>query len=98
MIAIIISFQLLQSLLISQLQVLCQAINILPHLSKQLFLGNTADTSIWLIHAYIRNIIKFTEDTQLRELSNTRHEHEAKLWLTILQRAIEIAHHITKHT
>ena len=74
-----------------------QHINISRHLCFQFFSGNTTDSCILIIHTYIRNIIQFTKDTQLRELRNTGQEDKTEHWFTILQRTIKIAHNIAKH-
>ena len=45
---------------------------------------------LFIIHRDIRDIIQLTEDANLRELGDTCQEDKTKLWLTHLERTIEI--------
>ena len=49
-----------------------------------------------MIHADIGDIIEFTEDAHLRKFSDASEENKAKHRFAILQRTIEITHHIAQ--
>ena len=94
MITVVVVFQHFDCFLTSQLQFVCKHINVCRHLAEQLFFCNSTNPGIFLIHAYIVDVVQFAEDAELREFCNTRHEHEAQHRLTLLQRTVEVAHKI----
>ena len=90
MIAVIIVGQRINDILPGLLHPCGKAVYVLRHLGEQLFLGDTTEGGVLLIHADVLDVIELGEDTQLRKLRYTRKEYKAKHWLTLFQRTIEI--------
>ena len=95
-VAVILSAQSLNHLFPGISQLLSHIINIARHLRQHLPLGNATDGCIRLIHTDILDIVQLAEDTELRELGNTRQEDEAQVGIASLQRRIEIAHRVAQ--
>ena len=95
-ITVIMVFKLLDGLLPAQFKMLGKSVDVIAHLGQQFLFGDTADTGIRLIHAHVGDIVQLAEDAQLRKLRNARQENEAKQWLAIFQRTVEIAHRIAQ--
>ena len=97
MVAIVARGKLLKHLLMSIAFRFSHYVDISPKLRGEFFLGYAANVSIFLVHAYIIDIVQLAEDAQLGELGDSREEHEAQILVATLQRRIEIAHHIAEH-
>ena len=97
MITIIVLPESRKRLLSCLAQLLAQSINIRRHLVHHFFLGDTTNSSILFIHAHIRDIVKFAENTHLRELGDARQENKAEIRLAHFQWTIEIAHNVAKN-
>ena len=96
MITVVVVFQRFYCFLTSQLQFVCKTVNICRHLAEQLFFCNSTNSGIFLIHAYIVDVVQLAEDAELREFCDTRQEHEAQHRLTLLQQTVEVAHKISQ--
>ena len=97
MIAIIMTFQLLDGFFPAEFQFLSQFINIIAHLGQQFLLGDTADAGIRHLHTHILDVVQLAEDAELRELRDACQEHKSEQWLAIFQRTVEIAHRIAQN-
>ena len=96
MIAVIVLFQLTDDFVAGNLQLVSQKIKIIGHLGLHLLFTDTAEGSVWLVHADILNVVQFAENTQLRELRDACQEHETQIRVARLERAVEVPHHVPK--
>ena len=90
-------FQFLDGFLPAQFLMRGKSVDIIAHLCKHFLLGDTADAGVRLVHAHILDIVQLAEDAELRELRDTRKEHETEQWLAIFQGTVEIAHRIAQN-
>ena len=62
----------------------------------QLF-RDTADTRKLWIHGDIRKVVQFAEDAELGEFGDARKEDKLEIGVTVLQRRVEVAHHVAEY-
>ena len=83
-IAVVVVLQLLQRLFAAQFQAGSQHIQVLVHLRFHLFLSDATDGGIFGQHTDVLDVVQLAEDAQLRELGDTRQEHEAQIGVASL--------------
>ena len=72
-------------------------VNIVSHLCLHFLHRDTADGGKVGKHTDVLQIVQFAENAQLRKLGDAREEHEPQIGVTVLQRTVEVAHHLTEN-
>ena len=96
MITIIIFSQSRQRVLSGHAEPRSQRVDIGRHLTFKFFISYAADTGIIITHTHVDHVVQLAENTHLRKLGYPCKKHKTKIGFAILQRAVEIAHHVAQ--
>ena len=83
MISVIILFQPVDHLLLRYVSSHGKSFDVFRHLRQQFVFGYATDAGIIVIHGYVGDVVKLTEDAHLREPGDARKEDKAQLCFAI---------------
>ena len=75
---------------------LSEVVEVISHLHLHLLLAYAADGGKLGHHAYVLQVVQFTEDAELGEFRDACEEKELKVRVAILERRVEVAHDVAK--
>ena len=96
MIAVIISAQLFQTLLVCHTKRLAKRLNIPTHRRGQLCKADATDGRILVVHADVVKVVQFAEDAELRELGYASDKDKLQIRIEQFHGTIEVLHHLAK--
>ena len=96
MVTVVIVLEFLHGLFAAYAHPSGQNVQVLVHLGGHFLFRDAADGGVFRQHADVFNVVQFTEDAQLRELGDSRQEHEAQIRIAGFERAIKVAHDVAE--